>query len=113
MTVYLGAASYENKETLQLSWWDGSAWKPLTTIKNGSPRENGKLNRLTFILPRARQPRRLQNPHPPVRRRRGRLWLRRLHPVDRDAHTVETVFAAKRKWNERRLIPLFASAVFM
>lgn len=53
LTVYLGAASYENKETLQLSWWDGSAWKPLMTIKNGSPRENGKLNRLTFILPAA------------------------------------------------------------
>lgn len=53
LVIYLGAASYENKETLQLSWWNGSAWKNLTVIKNGSPRENGKLNRMTFSLPAA------------------------------------------------------------
>lgn len=53
LVIYLGAGSYENTEFLQLSWWNGSAWKALTAIKNGSPRENNKLNRLTFTLPAA------------------------------------------------------------
>lgn len=53
LEVYLGAGSYEGKEKLQLQWWDGSAWKTLTTIKNGSKQENGKLNRMTFALPAA------------------------------------------------------------
>jgi hypothetical protein len=53
LEVYLGAKSYEGKEKLQLQWWDGSAWKTLTTIKNGSKYENGKLNRMTFALPAA------------------------------------------------------------
>ncbi len=53
LTLYLGAASYENNEELQVAWWDGSAWRVLTAIKNGSPRENNRLNRLQFRLPAA------------------------------------------------------------
>lgn len=51
LEVYLGAGHYENLEKLQLLWWNGSAWKPLITIKDGSTRENGKLNRFAVTLP--------------------------------------------------------------
>jgi hypothetical protein len=51
LTIYMGAKSYEGSEKLTLSWWDGASWQALIVIKNGSSRENGKLNRLVFSLP--------------------------------------------------------------
>jgi hypothetical protein len=51
LVIYLGAGSYEGLEQLKLTWWDGSAWYALTSIKNNTARENGKLNKLLFNLP--------------------------------------------------------------
>ncbi len=51
LTIYMGAKSYEGKEKLTLSWWNGALWQPLIVIKNSSPKENGKLNYLVFPLP--------------------------------------------------------------
>ena len=51
LIIYLGAGSYESLEQLRVTWWDGSAWYAVTSIKNNTPRENGKLNKLVFKLP--------------------------------------------------------------
>jgi hypothetical protein len=51
LVIYLGGGSYESLEQLKLTWWDGSAWHALTSIKNNTARENGKLNKLIFNLP--------------------------------------------------------------
>ena len=53
LVIYLGAKSYEGAEQLKLSWWDGATWRVLTVIRNGTARENGKLNKIQIKLPAA------------------------------------------------------------
>lgn len=53
LLIYLGAKSYESTEQLKLSWWDGSAWHVMSVVRNGTTRENAKLNKLQIKLPAA------------------------------------------------------------
>lgn len=53
LVIYLGAKAYESAEQLKVSWWDGSAWRVLLVIRNGTARENARLNKLQIKLPAA------------------------------------------------------------
>lgn len=53
LVIYLGAKSYEATEQLKLSWWDGSAWRVLSVVRNNTTRENAKLNKVQIKLPAA------------------------------------------------------------
>ena len=53
LVIYLGAKSYEGAEQLKLSWWDGATWRVLTVIRDGTARENARLNKIQIKLPAA------------------------------------------------------------
>jgi hypothetical protein len=53
LVIYLGAKSYESAEQLKLTWWDGATWRVLTVIRDGTARENAKLNKIQIKLPAA------------------------------------------------------------